>query len=496
MEFEKSNVLLFDSVGGNVRKIALDSNRVKLRREKGRILIYKIDPDYYNIESMGYLHPCIGIFLALLNGNRNESEVLQMLQYIFNMSTIEDARQVAQMTIENICKVFGTEIFLDVSKNGINGNKKEYDPMEFVINEKDVNLKGSRLDAPLDINYIVTQDCFRKCVYCYAETTEAPTFNLLSKERYAEIIEEAGKLQVNTILFSGGDAFFRNDLIDLVELAMKADIRPILSTKAYLTENVCKRLKDINIPYIQVSVDSQRELAADFMCGRKGSFQQINKTLRNLLKYNIPIKAKAVLTPFNVFDTYDWLEHFYNLGIFKFQFVRYGRSAFHHRDSLFVDEDSLSHSAEAIESFKLKHPEIRVDYNFRGIGAGKRPVSAGTIQATKFTDRAICAVGKIGITILPDGRAFACEQLPTKDEFCFGDLKKQSISEVWNSEELQLVVKPPKEKFIGQVCFDCEQFNDCHLDKGRCMRNSFILYGDAYAPDPFCPKAPPAPRQE
>ncbi|MGB9774650.1 MAG: radical SAM protein [Bacteroidota bacterium] len=475
-------------------RIALNTRVVRLRRESKRVLLYTIDPDYHTTERMGFLPPAWAIFLALLDGRRTQLEILEALRYTFDLPSIEVARQSAKEMAEVLTQNFGADIFCDAPSTENYVPIKEYDPLSFVIEAKDVDVRGTRLDAPLDLNYIVTQACYRRCIYCYAEIDRAPIFQFLSAERFAELMDEARELQINSVLFGGGEPFCRKDIVDLIGVAIDAGIWPFLSTKAYLSKEVCKKLKEINVPFIQVSIDSHRENVVDFLTGSKGYSRQIMKTIKNLKEVAIPIRAKMVVTPFNVFDIPDFLQLLFRLGIIKFHFVRYGRSAFRHRDNLFVDDDALQYARDEIELFKDEHPGVRVDYNFHKSDVTEE--DAKVDKDKRFSNRAICAVGRLGLTILPDGRAFACEQLPTADQFCFGDLKRQSIREVSNSEELRKVVMPPRDYFRGQACFDCESFEHCHTNKGRCMRNAFILYGNAYAPDPYCPKAPPAPRQE
>lgn len=478
----------------SLRKVAFNTNKVRLRKESKRVLVYKIDPEYRTTDLIGFISPAPAIFLALCNGKRTEWEVVDAFRYVFGLPDWSISFVTAKHIAESLSRQYGPDIFVDATSGLTNSGFKEYNPLDFVIDSKRVDIHGLRLEAPLDLNFIVTQDCYRRCVYCYAETTVAPSFDSVSVGRFAELMEEARDIEINSIIFGGGEPFYRKDIIELLRLAIDANLWPFVSTKAYLTKRVCRKLRDINVPLVQVSIDSDRYHVADFLAGSDRYFRQITATIRNLREYGIPIKAKTVLTPFNVFDIRGILRFLFKLGIERLQFVRYGRSAFRHRDNLFVDNDALKYARDEIESFRQEHPHVRLDYNFR---AGDLSVPPAEIDRTeRFSKRAVCSVGRLGLTILPDGRAFACEQLPTRDDFCFGDLRTQSIKDVWNSANLKNIVVPPRELFKDQACYDCELFVECHAHKGRCMRNAYILYGNAYAPDPLCPKAPPPSRQE
>ena len=83
-----------------------------------------------------------------------------------------------------------------------------------------------------------------------------------------------------------------------------------------------------------------------------------------------------------------------------------------------------------------------------------------------------------------------CDQVPQSGEFVVGDVVKQSLMEVWNSDEIKRFTDPPVEKFKDSVCYDCGDFDACHKEFGYCFRDSYFNYGTIYAPPPNCPLAP------
>ena len=53
--------------------------------------------------------------------------------------------------------------------------------------------------------------------------------------------------------------------------------------------------------------------------------------------------------------------------------------------------------------------------------------------------------------VLPDGKVSACEQLYWHPQFIIGDLKKQSIEEIWNSPKAWELYNLSKAFFVKKV---------------------------------------------
>lgn len=470
---------------------ALNSEVARLRPEKKRILLYKLNKPNFSVEEHGFLHPTAAIFLTLIDGKKTIEEVSKQLLFITGMPSLEKVEVFITNTLRNLSDVFGEEIFIQADRQNEHLIKR-YDPFKFIIKKNEIDLSGHRLDTPLDINFIITQDCNRNCIYCYAEKDKAPDFNLIPFSRTIEIIDEAKNIGVCDITFSGGEPFLRKDFVEILGHTISSGIIPFVSTKQYLSKDTCKRLKDVGLDFIQVSIDSANENIANFLTGSKNFYNQAIETTKNLKETGLFVRIKAVVTPYNIFDIPNLINIASRLRVERIQLTQYGRSAFRHRDNLFLDTDEIKWLKETIDILKSKNPRLVIQDKLEiNNDMAKQNLDKEEILRI-YEKRAVCSIGRTAITILPDGKVLACEQLPTEDKFIVGDLMKQSIIDVWNSERLWNLVVPPKDLFEGQACFTCEQFDDCHNQKGRCIRDAVNVYGNFYAPDPKCPYAPPS----
>lgn len=110
-----------------------------------------------------------------------------------------------------------------------------------------------------------------------------------------------------------------------------------------------------------------------------------------------------------------------------------------------------------------------------------------------FSKRAACSANTTSFLVLPDGKVTYCEQTYWNPQFNMGDLRNQSIMEMWNSEKaLSLWNFSQEEVQESSPCKSCNMFAECRRGQGNCWRMAVATYGpDCYDyPSPNCPRAP------
>ena len=112
-----------------------------------------------------------------------------------------------------------------------------------------------------------------------AGTKTATASALLAFELEQDPLPNVGEYSV--ILFSGGEPLIRPDFFTLAEHAAKMGVRPTLSTNGTLiTPEVAKKIKDIGIGYVGISLDGLREVNDTFR-GVEGAFDLAMQGIRN-----------------------------------------------------------------------------------------------------------------------------------------------------------------------------------------------------------------------
>ena len=92
-----------------------------------------------------------------------------------------------------------------------------------------------------------------------------------------------------------------------------------------------------------------------------------------------------------------------------------------------------------------------------------------------------CAAGTSQLVIDPVGQVFAC---PFLHEFPVGDLRWQSLSEIWERSELLNAFRHVEQAKLQGKCHTCHYApTQC---RGGCRASAYAVTGDLWAEDPLC----------
>jgi radical SAM protein with 4Fe4S-binding SPASM domain len=78
--------------------------------------------------------------------------------------------------------------------------------------------------------------------------------------------------------------------------------------------------------------------------------------------------------------------------------------------------------------------------------------------------------------VLPDGRVTICEELYFHPYFIIGDLRQQTLLEVWNSPKALELANLDQASIQDGACKNCPDFYPCHGSLGRCVRDVLKAY--------------------
>ncbi len=434
------------------------------------------------------LDPVTAVLVALLDGRHTVKDLVATIQVVFNLGSVAVARNLLEQVIAAV-NHDGEKISVLPQ---LTPRLEIYDPVQFIIPPAQFDA-AHHLSVPLSLLIYFSAWCQTTCRYCYADLANMRRLNHLSIEQWLPILSEARDLDIRLIQLSGGDPLGRHQSIDFITQLIKFGFLFMISTKCYVHQAAAEQLvaAGFNQPVngvqreFQFSVDSADPEVAAFLVGRKGYPQRAAKTIANLQRAGIAVRAKAVVTPFNYRHLRDYVATFAELGTKQFQFSIYARSFHRHDDILFMTDEMKAQTAETLQAIAQEYPELTIE------GDARRFVPQSSIDPDQrrqsWNQRSGCSAGRTNLGIAPDGHALLCEQMPLIDTFFVGDLAKQSIQEVWNSAALREFTYPAREKFAGTLCYDCADFERCVVDTGHCFRDSFFVYNNLYCPPPKCP---------
>ena len=470
--------------------------QLRLRKDHDRAVLLTKPQPLSNRNNFTYiLHPRRAVMLALFDGQRTLSGVKSLWAELFDLPI-----ERADSEVDQVVQLYdGSEkqnenIFVEVD-NDKTFEISHYDPQDFIVSQRKIDMAGTRLRIPYTVYYLPTLFCPQKCVYCYAKTLPRPEpeRDFISLGRLREIFAELAALDVDVINLSGGDPLARRDIYEIIASIIELGMTPDIPTKVGLSYRRIHELKELGVPLLQVSLDSTNPGILDQMVGVPGYHRKAFRLLEDLRRAEMPIRVNTVVTPLNLPTLGELADYLGQLGnVRKVIFSPYGRSMFCHQDSLFVSSDQLKKLEQQLTGKDDLYPHMKI---MRGSPAPTIPEDKKK-RREAWQQRALCTANRHGFVILPDGRVTVCEELYDHPEFIIGDLKTQSVMEMWRSPEALALIHPDQSAVPNGPCKTCGNFKDCNAERGRCWRDVLKSYGWAkpHYPDPRCPMAPPGPR--
>lgn len=126
---------------------------------------------------------------------------------------------------------------------------------------------------PIAMTFAVTYRCQCKCVHCSAGKHLREDVEELSTKEAKKLIDDAQKLGVTIIAFTGGEPLLREDIYELISHVNQKKAMPIMFTNGqYLTDENVEKLADAGLYSLFVSIDSPNPQEHDNLRRMPGLF--------------------------------------------------------------------------------------------------------------------------------------------------------------------------------------------------------------------------------
>lgn len=342
----------------------------------------------------------------------------------------------------------------------------------------------------------MTRRCNLKCIHCYAQAKDIEFENELSTEEGKALIDDLASFGSPVILFSGGEPTIRKDLPELAAYAREKGMRAVISTNGTLIDrDLAKKLKDVGLSYVGVSLDGIRETNDKFR-GMKGAFDAAIKGLHNCQEEGIKVGLRFTINKQNVRDIpaiFDLLEEEKIPRICFYHLVYAGRG------SEMVSEDlSLEESRQAVdlilERTKKLHEKgfpaevLTVDNHCDGPYLYMKLLKENPERAAEVFELLSMNQGNssgIGIGCVSWDGAVHADQFWR--HYSFGNVRERPFSEIWTDLTNELMAglknRKPLIKAHADRCAQCKWLDVCN---GNFRVRAEAVYGNVWADDPAC----------
>ena len=358
-----------------------------------------------------------------------------------------------------------------------------------------IDLCMKRHFTPSTITLMVNNVCVTNCIYCYQDKSRVAKCEI-SLDRIKEIIYEAYTLRVNTFDVIGGEYFLYKYWKEVLAELRKYNYNPYLSTKMPLKESDVKYLAELNVHDIQISIDTLIEEHLKKSIGVKDGYaRDMINTLHLLDSYGIPVMVHSVLTKYNdsiedmnsVYNVLKHMTHLVDWHVVKGDETLYPKTKY---ANIEIENVALTRIANHLSEL-VKEGKIAIRYpQAADTQVEKNGSNTQRTAKDEFFGRSFCSGLFSSLYILPDGNVTMCEQLYWNKQFIVGNVKENSINEIWNSQKARSLYFIKQEDIPSDSkCSVCPDFKSCRDVRQVCYREIIKKYGAEkwYYPDVKCP---------
>ncbi len=364
--------------------------------------------------------------------------------------------------------------------NFINKNKLNY---EFLNNRTLPYV----LSAPLRIHLAYTSKCNLNCAHCFARDYNNKMEVELSYEQKINILYQMKHLGINEILIGGGEPFIKRDFIDFIQESTENNINTKVFTNGLLLQDsIIKKLKDIKLGYLSVSIDGACDRSYSSIRGIHG----LNIVLKNIRKLtrecDFPIVMQITATKTNLNEIKEILDLAYKTNVkrLKIRPIKPGGNVLNHPEIMISADDFLNFIYKAETYWRAKYyKNFELDYSWGNARLffhekSKKICVDGLPQPHIGYG---CLAGKISMFIDPFGNVFPCV-------FLVLYLGSTQFENITNNELITIWNEGPTFKYLRNLngnenCKKCIRYDIC---RGGCIAR--ILYEGLKIsdPDPWC----------
>lgn len=256
----------------------------------------------------------------------------------------------------------------------------------------------------------LTRRCNLKCLHCYIDQPKTYK-NELSTAEIKSIISQLAKAGSMSLIFTGGEVFLRDDILELCSFARSLgfDLR-IFTNGTLIDGNIAAGLAKIGISGIEISLYGKRQ-THDKITGVTGSFKKAMKAINVFKEHGVRVTVKCPITKMN-FSDYKWIASFAKRNKIKFRF-----------DPTISPKDSGNKS---ILKFRLSSSQMKTLY--------KDPMFNLKDRRADVEPDLSCSAGVNMLSVGYDGCVYPCLQFLTP----LGNLRKQKLNQIWSNSNSQL----------------------------------------------------------
>jgi radical SAM protein with 4Fe4S-binding SPASM domain len=319
----------------------------------------------------------------------------------------------------------------------------------------EMNQKALQLGIPISVHLDITYRCNERCVHCYLDHDDHGEMTTVEIKDILTQLADAG---VFFLTLSGGEVLMRRDFFEIVEHARHLLFNVKVKTNGVMIrEREARRLRELGVEQVQISVYSHRPEIHDAITKLPGSLKRTVKAIRFLKSQGLKVTIANVLMSANLYDNAGVIALARELGV------------------MYTVDPTITPKMDgdtSILNLRIQGAELReqVFRNQELVGDVEQfcappAVRDGAIDGAVFNNRIMddeimeglpCSAGHTACYITPYGDVFPCVQFPLPS----GNLRKQKFLDIWRDSPQLKEVRSIRAKHLP-VCSTCSHVGTC-----------------------------------
>jgi AdoMet-dependent heme synthase len=301
---------------------------------------------------------------------------------------------------------------------------------------QEMNERALQLGVHLDITY----RCNERCVHCYLEHDDHGEMTTAEIKDVLDQLAEAGTF---FLTLSGGEVLMRRDFFEILEHARRLLFNVRIKTNGVMIhEAEARRIRDLGVEQVQISIYSRRPEIHDAITKLPGSLKRSVEAVRFLKSQGLKVTIANVLMTANLGE---------HAGV---QALAAELGAIYTLDPTItpkIDGDT------AILNLRISGTELNaVFHNKNLVGNVEEFCAPPPAPGDDIMEGLPCSAGHTAAYITPYGDVFPCVQFPLPS----GNVRRQRFIDIWRDSPELNEVRSIRAKDLP-VCSTCSHVGTC-----------------------------------
>jgi len=328
---------------------------------------------------------------------------------------------------------------------------------------------------PLALIAELTHRCPLHCVYCSNPVQMAATNSELSVDEWRSIFEQAGKLGMLHVHFTGGEPLARTDLTELTAAAHSAGLYTNLITSGIgLSDERLAGLVAAGLDHIQLSFQDAREDSANWIAGARAHAHKIDLA-RMIRRHKVAFTVNLVVHRQNLDHLVEMIAFIEQMQPERVEIAhtQYYGWALMNRAALLPTRAQLEKAVATVAAAQERLAgRVRID-------------SVVPDYYARYPKACMGGWGRRLMLVNPAGKVLPCHAAEVIPGMVFENTREKTLEWIW--QESPSFRRFRGEDWMPEPCRSCERRGE---DFGGCRCQALLLAGDAAATDPACSLAP------